>query len=130
LADDRNVGSRIRLERHDFAESFPDGSFDLVSAQFLHSPVELDRTAILSRAADAVAVGGVLLIVDHAAAPPWVHDDHEHHFETPEQVLAALAPDPARWQRVRADTSERAGFSPDGDPVTLADNVIVLRRTG
>ncbi|HLR98820.1 MAG TPA: class I SAM-dependent methyltransferase, partial [Mycolicibacillus parakoreensis] len=47
LADDRNVGSRIRLERHDFAESFPDGSFDLVSAQFLHSPVELDRTAIL-----------------------------------------------------------------------------------
>lgn len=130
LADDRNMVSRISFECHDLTESFPDGPFDLVSAQFFHSPVELDRTRILRRAADAVAAGGVLLIVDHGAAPSWAQDAHEHHFETPEQVLAALALDTAHWQQVHAEARDRDVVSPDGDPATLTDNVIVLRRTG
>ncbi len=130
IADERNLTSRIRFERHDLPQSFPEGTFDLVSAQFLHAPVELDRTRILRRAADAVADGGVLLIVDHAAAPSWAPDHHEHHFDTVEEVLAALAPDPARWQRVRAEARTRETVSPDGDPATLTDNVIVLRRSG
>ncbi|ODR08078.1 SAM-dependent methyltransferase [Mycolicibacillus koreensis] len=130
FAEERNMASRIRFERHDLSQSFPEGTFDLVSAQFLHAPVELDRAAILGRAAGAVADGGVLLIVDHAAAPSWAPDHHGHHFDTVDEVLAALALDNARWQRVRAEARVRDAVSPAGDPATLTDNVIVLRRVG
>ncbi|MGI9126131.1 MAG: class I SAM-dependent methyltransferase, partial [Mycobacterium sp.] len=103
--------------------------FDLVSAQFLHSPVEMDRPVILRRAAAALAPGGTLLIVDHAAAPPWATRMQHHVFPSAEEVVAGLELDPARWERVRVERAERAARSPDGDDVTLADNVIVLRRT-
>ena len=124
----RNLNGAIVFEQHDLPDSFPAGTFDLVSAQFLHSPVRLDRGRTLRRAAGAVSPGGTLLIVDHAAAPPWVDNPDEHHFATPAEVLDALHLDDRAWERVRADTSSRDGVSPDGDPVTLSDNVIVLRR--
>lgn len=130
-AQERQVISRIRFERHDLSTSFPAGRFDLVSAQFLHSPVQLDREAALRRAADAVAVGGRLLIVDHAAAPPWAGEHvHEHHFATAEEVLAGLALDDAQFELLRLGTAERDAVGPDGQTGVLTDNVILLRRTG
>ncbi|GAB3879642.1 hypothetical protein GCM10029964_032390 [Kibdelosporangium lantanae] len=33
-----DVGVTVTWERHDLTASFPTGHFDLVSAQFLHSP--------------------------------------------------------------------------------------------
>ena len=93
--------ARIEFEQHDLAQGFPEGAFDLVSAQFLHSTVALDRTAILRRAAAAVAPGGSLLIVDHAAAPPWATRMHHHEFPTPDAVLAGLGLEEQTWQRVR-----------------------------
>ncbi|WP_409437239.1 SAM-dependent methyltransferase [Mycobacterium sp. SMC-14] len=130
-AQERQVISRIRFERHDLSTSFPAGRFDLVSAQFLHSPVPLEREAVLRRAADAVAVGGRLLIVDHAAAPPWAGEHvHEHHFATAEEVLAGLALDDAQFELLRLGTAERDAVGPDGQTGVLTDNVILLRRTG
>lgn len=128
-AAQRGVSSRIRFERHDLSASFPAGRFDLVSAQFLHSPARLDREAVLRRAAEAVAVGGRLLIVDHGAAPPWAGEHaHEHHFATVDEVLAGLALDDKQWERLRAETVARAAVGPDGQAATLSDNVILLRR--
>lgn len=128
-AQERQVISRIRFERHDLSTSFPAGRFDLVSAQFLHSPVPLDREAALRRAADAVAVGGRLLIVDHAAAPPWAGEHvHEHHFATAEEVLAGLDLDEQQWELLRLGTAERDAIGPDGQTGVLTDNVILLRR--
>nr|WP_308289839.1 methyltransferase domain-containing protein [Mycolicibacterium mageritense] len=66
----RGVSDRISFERHDFSESLPGGGFDLVSAQFLQSPIAMDRAGFLRRAADAVTPGGLLVVVDHGAAPP------------------------------------------------------------
>lgn len=130
-AQERQVISRIRFERHDLSTSFPAGRFDLVSAQFLHSPVPLDREAALRRAADAVAVGGRLLIVDHGAAPPWAGEHvHEHHFATADEVLAGLGLDDAQWELLRLGTAERDAVGPDGQTGVLTDNVILLRRTG
>lgn len=81
-----NVGERIDFRRHDLTESFPDGAYDLVSAQYLHSTVPMDRIRLLRRAADAVARGGTLLIVDHAAAPPWSSKHgHDHQFPSGEE---------------------------------------------
>ena len=42
-ADARGVRDRIEFERHDLSDTFPEGTFDLISAQFLHSTVRLER---------------------------------------------------------------------------------------
>lgn len=125
-----NVLDRIEFERHDLSESFPDGSFDLVSAQYLHSPVRLERDPVLRRAAASVNPGGVLLIVDHAAPPPWMrHDDNHHHdFPSAEEVIASLQLDEPGWHRERVEKAERETTGPDGQPATLVDNIIVLRH--
>ena len=45
----RGVGDRIEFVQLDLSDGFPDGTFDLISAQFLHSTVRLDRPTILSQ---------------------------------------------------------------------------------
>lgn len=129
LAGDHGVADRITFERHDLSDSFPEGTFDLVSAQFLHSTVRLKRPQILRNAANALAPGGVLVIVDHAEAPPFAKKiPHDHPFPSAEEVLAELDL-PAEWERLRVDKVGRDGVDPDGQPFTWWDNVMVLRRT-
>ncbi|MFN3002230.1 FAD-dependent oxidoreductase [Mycolicibacterium wolinskyi] len=125
----RGVADRITFERHDFAESLPEGRFDLVSAQFLQSPIAMDRAALLRRAAGVVAPGGLMIIVDHGAAPPWA-PEHVRKFEFPsaEDVVAALDLPGEQWERVRVGAEERDATGPDGQRGTLIDNVMVLRR--
>ena len=128
-ADARGVGNRIEFQSHDLSESFPEGAFDLVSAQFLHSTLPLDRTRIFQRAADVIRPGGLLLIVDHGGAPPWASKLHHHHeFPSADEVVAALDLPDAEWERVRVESVEREATGPNGEPGTLVDNVIVLRR--
>jgi len=128
-AEARGVGDRIEFERHDLSDSFPDGRFDLISAQFLHSTVRLERPQILRTAAAAVQPGGVLVIVDHAAAPPFSKKvPHDHPFPRPEEVLAELALPDGEWERVRVEVVDRDGTDPDGRPFTWQDNLMVLRR--
>ena len=79
-----------------FRDTFPDGAFDLVSAQFLHSMVELDRPRLLRRGAQAVSAGGTLLIVDHGGPPPWASKLHHHHeFPSADEVVGSLNLDAA-----------------------------------
>jgi len=114
----------------DLAATFPDGEFDLVSAQFFHSPVASDgeRDKILRRAADAVAPGGRLLVAGHAGAPSWHDADHDVHFPTTADVLDALDLDPARWQVETQEVVEREMSGPDGQPGHRQDNVVRVRR--
>lgn len=129
-AVNRNLASRIDFQHHDLTENFPSGAFDLVSAQFLHSTVPMDRARLLRRAADAVVVGGNLIVVDHGAAPPWASEHHRHHHEFPtaDEVVASLNLDESRWQRVRVGPVKRDALGPQGQHAVLIDNVIVLRR--
>ncbi|HZQ32131.1 MAG TPA: class I SAM-dependent methyltransferase [Mycobacterium sp.] len=125
----RNLLDRTDFQRRDLTETFPDGTFDLVSAQFLHSTLEWDRTQLLRRAAETVVPGGTLLIVDHAAAPPWAQHHHHHHeFPSAEGVVASLNLDAAQWVRERVESVEREATGPDGQHAVLTDNVMVLRR--
>ncbi|HXA12120.1 MAG TPA: class I SAM-dependent methyltransferase, partial [Mycobacterium sp.] len=126
----RNLADRIDFQRHDLTESFPDGAFDVVSAQYLHSTVPLDRARLLRRAADAVAPGGTMLIVDHGAAPPWASKLDHHHadFESSEHVVSLLNLDDGQWDRVRVEAVERDAVGPEGQHAVLTDNVMVLRR--
>lgn len=126
-ASARNLLANIDFQRHDLNESFPQGTFDLVSAQYFHSPARLDRESVLRRAADRVNLGGLLLIVDHGASPPWAqHDDH--YFPGIKEVLASLQLEAPRWTRLRTETVEREMVGPNGEVGTMVDNLMVLRR--
>lgn len=128
-ADARGVLDRIDFQQRDLSDGFPVGNFDLVSAQFLHSTVRLDRPAILRSAAGAVSTGGLLVIVDHAAPPPNSGKiPHDHPFPSPEEVLAELNLPAAQWDRLRVEVIGRDGLDPDGRPFTWRDNLMVLRR--
>lgn len=126
-AASRGVAEHIDFQQHELTTSFPAGTFDLVSAHFLHSTVEMDRTAVLRKAAEAVAPGGALLIVDHAAAPPWAVKMAHHEFPSVEAVVDGLQLDSANWQP-QISRVERSARGPDGEEVNLVDNVILLRR--
>lgn len=125
----RGVSERIEFQRHDLSDSFPEGTYDLVSAQFLHSTVRLERPQVLRHAADAVARGGYLVIVDHGGMPPWATKvPHDHPFPPAEEVLADLDLPAGEWDRVRVEAIDRTATGPDGEVATLQDNVMVLRR--
>jgi SAM-dependent methyltransferase len=125
----RGVGDRIEFVQYDLSDGFPAGTFDLVSAQFLHSMLPLDRPRILRAAAAAVRPGGTLLIVDHAGPPPWASKLHHHHeFPAAGEVVASLQLADSEWEQLRVDASERQATGPDGEIVTWVDNVMVLRR--
>lgn len=124
--DAGELSNHIDFQQHDLERSFPEGQFDLVSAQFLHAKIPLDRVGVLKRAADAVAPGGQLVIVDHGEAPPW--SNHQHvEFPTADEVLASLDLDES-WERVRVGPVTREAAGPEGQTGHLTDNVIVLRR--
>lgn len=129
-AEAAGVDRAIAWERHDLEVSFPNGSFDLVSACFLHSPVEIPRGQILRRAAAAVAPGGRLLVVGHGGFPSWRrHDpDDEVHLPTPGEVLADLDLPPGEWIVRRSDEATSVLTAPDGTPGTRVDNVLTVER--
>jgi SAM-dependent methyltransferase len=121
------AGLTIELQRHDLALDFPTGTFDLVSAQFLQSPIDFPRASVLQAAARAVAPGGLLLIVEHATVPQWSqHQDHE--LPTVAETLACLELDLSQWTQERFDTPEREITNAEGQTATISDNVIALRR--
>lgn len=127
-ADVRGVTDRVCFRQTNLSESFPQGTFDLVSAQFLQSLVALDRERIFAAAANAVIPGGVLIVVDHGAAPPWAQHIRDHDFPSAEEVLATIDLGEHEWDREQVGSVERNAVGPDGQSGVLLDNLIVLRR--
>ncbi|MEO6090680.1 MAG: class I SAM-dependent methyltransferase [Umezawaea sp.] len=117
----------VDFQRHDLGRTFPEGMFDLMSAQYLQSPVEFPRVQVLRRAAAAVAPGGLLLVVEHGSVAPWSWNQ-DAVFPTPEESLAGLELDLARWDVERVAAVERVATGPDGQTATVTDTVIALRR--
>ncbi|MFK4066441.1 SAM-dependent methyltransferase [Streptomyces sp. NPDC029674] len=123
------VGDRVTTERHDLADSFPAGRFDLVSAQYFQTPFALPRSRVLRTAARALRPGGLLLIVDHGSTAPWSwNQDPDTHYPTPAETAADLDLDPARWSVLRADMPRRRATGPTGETATVTDNVLLVRR--
>ncbi|WP_018653165.1 bifunctional NAD(P)/FAD-dependent oxidoreductase/class I SAM-dependent methyltransferase [Actinomadura flavalba] len=120
-ADSAGVADRVEWRHCDLEEDFPGGSFDLVTASFLHSPLGLESRRVLRAAADAVAPSGTLLIIGHA---PGDHGAAHTHADlpTPEQIITHLNPDPATWRVERAETVAREGSD-------RPDTIVKLTRT-
>ncbi|MFH9831255.1 MULTISPECIES: SAM-dependent methyltransferase [unclassified Streptomyces] len=128
-AADAGVADRVDWQWHDLGASFPEGEYDLVSAQFLHSMGDLPREEILRRAAGAVAPGGVLLVVGHAGFPSWEHDHPDMELPTTDEVLASLELPEGEWEVLLSEEHERVQNDPDGNPTTRTDNALKVRRT-
>ncbi|MGW6173672.1 class I SAM-dependent methyltransferase [Arthrobacter sp. NPDC055138] len=131
LSESRGLGAeQISWQQIDLAADFPAGEFELVSACFLASPIQLPRADILQRAAAAVAPSGTLLVVSHAGAPPWAGDSggHKHFFPTPEDELAALELEDDAWDIRCAEVRSREAAGPDGERGLLEDTVVIARR--
>ncbi|NKX54828.1 SAM-dependent methyltransferase [Arthrobacter mobilis] len=128
---DAGVADRIDWQQQDLAAWTPDGSYDLVSAQFLHSPVELPREKILHTAAAAVAPGGTLLVVGHESFPPWSrHPEPDVPLPTAAELVRSLGLDDGNWRLEVVDSSSREVTGPDGQQAVLADSVLRARRLG
>ncbi|MEU5805511.1 class I SAM-dependent methyltransferase [Streptomyces sp. NPDC047718] len=129
-AADAGVADRVELQRHDLAESFPAGEFDLVSACFLHNYGDFPRARVLRAAAAAVAPGGILLVVGHGGWATWQEDEVRPgmHFPTPGEVLDQLELPEGAWEVLRVEEYVREQCSPDGRTGTRADNTVKVRR--
>lgn len=128
FVEENGVGDRVHLERHDLTQTFPAGTFDLVSAQFLQSPLEFPRSRVLRAAAHALTCGGMLLVVDHGSMPPW-SQHRDVYLPTCQEVFDGLELDPAGWHAELMDTPHREATGPDGQTGHLTDNVLIVRRS-
>jgi SAM-dependent methyltransferase len=127
----QGVADRIEWQQHDLGSSFPAGTYDLVSAQYLHSPGDLPREKILRAAAAAVRPGGVLLIEGHADWGAYGHVAAGHadlHFPTPAEVVADLQLPEGEWQVLLSETHDRDQTGPDGEPTVRPDTTVKVRR--
>ncbi len=129
LAQQAGVEAAIEFARHDLGQSFPIGIFDLVSLQFLQSPVDLPAETILRQAAAAVAPGGCLLVTYHGAIPAWSdHEEPEGGFPSPEETWASAVAEPDDWSLLEMGLVEREATHRDGQSGILIDAVVLARR--
>ncbi|MFD4668589.1 class I SAM-dependent methyltransferase [Lentzea sp. NPDC058450] len=130
-AEAENLRDFVRAEVHDLTRTFPEGSFDLISAQHFHTPFDVDRAAILRTAVEALRPGGRLLVVDHGSTSPWSwNQDPDVHFPSPDEVYEELALDPGQWRAVRRDRPQRLATGPNGQKATVTDHVLVVLKHG
>jgi SAM-dependent methyltransferase len=125
------AGVSVDFQCHDLGSSFPAGSYDLVSAQFLYPRGEVPREQILLAAVAAVAPGGILLIEGHQDFGPFAEQHHAHgdiSFPEPDEVIAGLRLGEGEWQVLRAAKHDRLQNGPDGRPAHRTDSTVKVRR--
>jgi len=102
------------------------GTYDLVTAHFLHVP-KADQQPLFRHLAGAVAPGGTLLVVGHdltdmAKLP---RPDLAEFGWTIDEVAAVLDDG---WTVVTAQARSRLATGPEGEEVDIADAILRARR--
>ncbi|MEU1018311.1 methyltransferase domain-containing protein [Streptomyces sp. NPDC005898] len=129
LAGALGLADRVVAERHDLQETFPRGAFDLISAHYLQTPLELDRATVLRTAAQALRAGGRLLVVDHGSTAPWSWDqDPDIRYPSAREVAEGIGLDPAGWTVERAEAARRTATGPQGRTAEVIDHILLIRR--
>ncbi|MFE3459318.1 SAM-dependent methyltransferase [Nocardiopsis aegyptia] len=124
------VADRVRTERHDLAATFPRGTYTLVTATYFHTPVTIPRERVLRRAAEAVAPGGLLVVIEHASVAPWSWQaGQDIRFPTPAEVIASLELT-GDWHVERGEAPQRTATGPGGRTAMVTDNIVAVRRAG
>jgi SAM-dependent methyltransferase len=126
------VADRITWVQADLtADPAPDlgSGFGLVSAQFMHLAAP-QRDAVFRGLAASVGPGGIFLVVGHDVSDlqtaPHMRPHHPELMFTTDDIVAML--DLAEWTIVAAESRPRSVLDPDGQPVHVADAVVVARR--
>lgn len=114
------------------------GGYDLVVGCFLHTRLPDTRAELVSRVATQVGPGGRLLLISHAAMPPWAagHDDelghglsHHHEPVSPESDFALLqTAGLGGWEIEVGENRTRQVEDSDGLPAELDDSVLLAVR--
>jgi thioredoxin reductase/2-polyprenyl-3-methyl-5-hydroxy-6-metoxy-1,4-benzoquinol methylase len=122
------VADRITFSHTDLRSEAPAGSYDLVSAQFMHLPAA-ERQRFWAHLAGAVAPGGTLLIVGHHPSDLATTVGRMHFPDmlyTADEIAATL--DGAAWEVAVAEARPRPHTDPEGRKITIHDTVVVARR--
>lgn len=128
-AEQAGVSERVRWVSADLEDWTTSETFDLVTAFFVHSPLELDSAAVLARAADCVTSGGTLLVIGHYTLPPWAWDPTAADgLPRAAELASALGLQEPRWRIRRAEELEREVTSGDGSKSTVEDAVLHAER--
>lgn len=121
-------GVAVRFEQADLEASFPAGTFELVTASYLHSTIAFARERILRRAWQAVAPGGRLVILSHADVPTGMHAHGHTELPGAAETLALLQlPAEASWSAMTYYRSRMQEF-PDGSSHVRTDHVVIVSR--
>jgi hypothetical protein len=70
----------------------------------------------------------VLLIVGHAAPPPWAGNHAHHEFPDAADVARSIGLTEEEWSIEVCGARERDTISPSGDPATISDSIIKAHR--
>lgn len=121
------LGDRIAVERHDLALSGPrPAPWDLVCANYFHTVVDLDRGAVLRRAARSVVPGGLLTVIDHGSSAPWSWEQRDDHPSAADLWRSLDLGD--EWSALVCEQRERTARGPGGRTAVVVDTVVAARR--
>jgi 2-polyprenyl-3-methyl-5-hydroxy-6-metoxy-1,4-benzoquinol methylase len=120
-------GLTITWLHADLAKTPAAGTYDLVTAHFLHVP-KSEQQSLFRHLAAAVAPAGTLLVVGHDLSDMarMPRPDLVEYGWTPEEVAAALGDG---WTTEAAEARARQAVGPDGDEITIHDAILRARRT-
>jgi SAM-dependent methyltransferase len=119
-------GLAITWLHADLAKAAAPGTYDLVTAHYVHVP-KADQQPLFRHLAAAVAPGGTLLVVGHDLSDmtKLPRPDLVEYGWTTGEVAAALG---EGWTIEAAETRPRQATGPDGDEITIGDAILRARR--
>ena len=119
-------GLAITWLHADLAKASVPGTYDLVTAHFLHVP-KSEQPPLFRHLAAVVAPGGTLLVVGHDLSDmaKMPHPDLVEYGWTAEEVAATLG---EGWTIEAAEARPRQAVGPDGDQVAINDAVLRAAR--
>jgi protein-L-isoaspartate O-methyltransferase len=121
------LGLKVTWQHLDLTRQPAPGTYDLVTAHYLHLPV-MQRPTLFTRLAAAVAPGGTLLVVGHDASDLHTTMPRPGLAEmgwTPDKVTDVLGPG---WTVELAQTRPRPAIDPQGQRITINDTVLRAHR--
>jgi 2-polyprenyl-3-methyl-5-hydroxy-6-metoxy-1,4-benzoquinol methylase len=119
-------GLAITWLHADLAKAPAPGTYDLVTAHYLHVP-KPEQQPLFRHLAAAVAPVGTLLVVGHDLSDmaKMPRPDLIEYGWTAEEVAATLG---EGWTIEAAEARPRQAVGPDGDEVTIHDAILRARR--
>lgn len=128
-AEAERLGLTVTWQHLDLARDPLPGTYDLVSAHYLHLPKDV-RRRFLSHLAAAVAPGGTLLVVGHDPSDMHTTVRRPNLAEngwTAEQAAEDIG---SGFTAEVVEARPRTATDPEGREITVHDAVLRARRTG